>query len=91
MFVSISNTRTIWCRFKQIIILVPMSQVKNLYKSNKNNKENQKPLEKIKVQENGTKKAPKKVEKQQEPGKPKPPKSIESALNSVRHIYNFHI
>lgn len=66
-----------------------MSQVKNLYKVNKNNKENQKPQEKSKVQENETKKVQKKVEKQRESVKPKPPKSIESALNSVSNKWKF--
>lgn len=63
-------------------ILVPKSQVQNLYNSNKSNKENKKPNEKPKTPENNVKKTQKK-EKSQELAKPKPPKSIESALNNV--------
>lgn len=62
--------------------------MKEIYNTGKN-KENRKPVEKAKVQENGTKKVQKKPEKPQEPPKPKPPKSIESALNSVSHLSRF--
>ncbi|XP_018331860.1 transmembrane protein 214-A [Agrilus planipennis] len=54
-------------------------QVKNLYASNKNNKENAKPPEKPKQE---IKKPPKKQEKSQEQAKVKP-KTIENALNSI--------
>lgn len=60
--------------------LVPKSQVQNIY--NKNNKENTKPVDKVKVPDGSIKKFPKK-EKPQEPPKPKAPKSIEGALNIV--------
>lgn len=67
---------------------MPKSQVKNLYKNNKDNKENQKPVEKKGGHENNNKKVPKKSEKQ-EPPKPKP-KSIESALNLVGHFFYYN-
>lgn len=72
-------------------VLVPKSQVQNLY-SNKSNKENKKPIEKPKKEESNQKKNSKK-EKSYEPTKPKHPKSIESALNAVRReclCYSFH-
>lgn len=62
---------------------MPKSQLKNLYgNSGKSNKENHKPVDKVKPQENGTKKTQKK-EKHSETNKVSKPKSIESALNSV--------
>lgn len=68
--------------FNYFFIIVPKSQVDNLYGSIKKNKENKNPQEKNKDQDNANKK-PQKKDKPQEPPKPKPPKSIESALNIV--------
>lgn len=65
------------------MFLVPVAQIKSLFKSEKtivSNKENKKPKEK--QPENGPKKQ-KKPEKPSEPPKQKPPKNIESALTGV--------
>lgn len=77
-FISVSFCLLTYC------FVVPVSQVKNLFKNEKtNNKENKKTKEKNAVQENGVKKPQKKVEKPEKPEKPKLPKSIESGLNAV--------
>lgn len=71
-----------------LLFLVPVSQIKNLYKTETiSNKENRKPREKN-VQENGVKKQ-KKVEKQADVPKQKSPKSIESALTAVSNNYTY--
>lgn len=67
---------------------MPPSQLKKLYNSNKSNKENQKPQEKVKNQDGITVKKEKKPEKQ-EVVKLKTTKSIESALKSVRKNFKF--
>lgn len=64
------------------LIIVPQSQIKNLFSKSKDNQKQ----EKNKKVENQPKKPQKKVEKLPEPSKPKPPKSIESALNYVSQL-----
>lgn len=71
-------------------ILVPIEQVKSLFKQGKQvaaNKENKKVKEKAVVQENGIKKPQKKPAKPTETNKPKLHKSIESALTAVGFNY----
>lgn len=71
-------------RFYLHNFIVPVSQIKKLYKTETvSNKENKIPRDKNTGNENGTKKQQKKVEKSNDSTKAKLPKSIESALSNV--------